>query len=84
MCRTDGSDVEYCFMTGGTDPKPVTNCYLGESFTTATLGDTTSDMTDTTSDSEVSWITTANPENATSTNSGKNNCKYRRTYNRYK
>ena len=84
MCRTDGSDVEYCFIAGGTDPKPVTNCYVGDSITTAGIGDTTGDTAETTSASAESGITTANPENATSTNSGKNNCKNRRTYNRYK
>jgi hypothetical protein len=84
MCRTDGSDVEYCFITGGTDPKPVTNCYFGDSFTTAALGDTTVDTAETTSDSGESEITTANPENATSTNSGKHNCKWRKKLNRHK
>jgi hypothetical protein len=70
MYRTDGSDVEYCFITGGTDPKPVTNCYVGDSITNAAIGDTTVDTGETTSFSDLSGVTTASPENANSTNSG--------------
>jgi hypothetical protein len=64
LCRTDGSDIEYCFMTEGADPKPVTFCYVGD--TTEPSEDTTVDSGDTTSDSGETTAetgeTTANPE----------------------
>jgi hypothetical protein len=64
LCRTDGSDIEYCFMTEGADPKPVTYCYVGD--TTEPSGDTTVDSGDTTSDSGETTAetgeTTENPD----------------------
>ncbi len=71
MCRTDGSEVEYCFVTGGSDPQLVTNCIVGDGTTTETREDTTVDTGETTTDLEESTVvpveTTTDPESASST-----------------
>jgi hypothetical protein len=64
MCRTDGSEVEYCFMTGGSDPQLVTNCIVGDGTTTETREDTTTDLEESTVEPVE---TTTDPESASST-----------------